>query len=326
MKHSLIALSMAAAAFGAQATSPTKPMADLIYFGGDIVTVNDAQPEVEALAVKNGKILALGTKDDVMRLQSPDTEVVDLGGKTLIPGFMDGHGHVFNTGIQALSANLLAPPDGEVTDIASLQQTLKDWYAKAENQQHGVILGFGYDDSQLKEKRHPTRQELDAVAKDVPVLIIHQSGHLATFNSKALELAGFSPESKDPSGGKIRREADGKTPNGVLEEIAFFGALMPMFAKLNPEENEVIFKAGMDLYASYGYTTAQEGRASPSAVETMYKVAKDGKLKLDVAVYPDIQVAQSVIKPPYLSDVYMNGFRVAGAKLNLDGSPQGTPG
>lgn len=323
MKHSLIALSMAAAAFGAQATSPTKPMADLIYFGGDIVTVNDAQPEVEALAVKNGKILALGTKDDVMRLQSPDTEVVDLGGKTLIPGFMDGHGHVFNTGIQALSANLLAPPDGEVTDIASLQQTLKDWYAKAENQQHGVILGFGYDDSQLKEKRHPTRQELDAVAKDVPVLIIHQSGHLATFNSKALELAGFSPESKDPSGGKIRREADGKTPNGVLEEIAFFGALMPMFAKLNPEENEVIFKAGMDLYASYGYTTAQEGRASPSAVETMYKVAKDGKLKLDVAVYPDIQVAQSVIAPPYLSDVYMNGFRVAGAKLNLDGSPQG---
>ncbi len=323
MKHSLIALSMAAAAFGAQATSPTKPMADLIYFGGDIVTVNDAQPEVEALAVKNGKILALGSKMDVMRLQSPDTEVVDLGGKTLIPGFMDGHGHVFNTGIQALAANLLAPPDGEVTDIASLQQTLKDWYAKAENQQHGVVLGFGYDDSQLKEKRHPTRQELDAVAKDMPVLIIHQSGHLATFNTKALELAGFSPDSKDPEGGKIRREADGKTPNGVLEEIAFFGALMPMFAKLKPEENEVIFKAGMDLYASYGYTTAQEGRASTSAVETMYKVAKDGKLKLDVAVYPDIQVAQSVIKPPYLSDVYMNGFRVAGAKLNLDGSPQG---
>ncbi len=323
MKHSLIALSMAAAAFGAQATSPTKPMADLIYFGGDIVTVNDAQPEVEALAVKNGKILALGSKTDVMRLQSPDTEVVDLGGKTLIPGFMDGHGHVFNTGIQALAANLLAPPDGEVTDIASLQQTLKDWYAKAENQQHGVVLGFGYDDSQLKEKRHPTRQELDAVAKDMPVLIIHQSGHLATFNTKALELAGFSPDSKDPEGGKIRREADGKTPNGVLEEIAFFGALMPMFAKLKPEENEVIFKAGMDLYASYGYTTAQEGRASTSAVETMYKVAKDGKLKLDVAVYPDIQVAQSVIKPPYLSDVYMNGFRVAGAKLNLDGSPQG---
>ncbi|MBT1443926.1 amidohydrolase [Shewanella sp. JM162201] len=323
MKPSLIAVAIAFTAFGAGATSPAKPMADLIYVGGDIVTVNDAQPEVEALAVKNGKILALGSKDEVMRLKSADTEVVDLAGKTLIPGFMDGHGHVFNTGIQALAANLLAAPDGDVKDIASLQQTLKDWYGKAENQTHGVILGFGYDDSQLAEKRHPTRQELDAVAKDVPVLIIHQSGHLATFNTKALELAGFSPDSKDPEGGKIRREADGKTPNGVLEEIAFFGALMPMFAKLKPEENEVIFKAGIELYASFGYTTAQEGRASPSAVETMYNVAKTGKLKLDVAAYPDIQMAQSVIKAPYLSDVYMNGFRVAGAKLNLDGSPQG---
>lgn len=307
----------------AQATSPTKPNAQTIYIGGDIVTVNDSAPAAEALAVKNGRILAVGKESDILKLRDNNTKVINLNGNTLIPGFIDGHGHVFNTGIQALSANLLAAPDGNVKDIASLQEALKSWWNKPENSRHGIILGFGYDDSQLAEQRHPTRQELDKVSKDVPILIIHQSGHLATLNSKALQLAGFTAESKDPEGGKIRREKNGKTPNGVLEETAFFGTLLPLFAKLNEKENEAIFRAGMKLYASFGYTTAQEGRASNSAVKTMYNLAQQSKLPIDVSAYPDIQIAQDVIQPPYYSNQYNNGFRVAGAKLNLDGSPQG---
>jgi predicted amidohydrolase YtcJ len=322
MKITPIAIALLAAS-SANAASPAKPTAQTIYLGGDIVTVNDAAPTAQALAVKNGRILALGSERDILTLRDEGTRVVDLQGKTLIPGFIDAHGHVFNTGIQALSANLLAPPDGAVNSIAALQQSLRNWVAKPQNREHGIILGFGYDDSQLKEGRHPTRQELDAVSQDLPVLIIHQSGHLATLNSKALALAGFGPDSKDPEGGKIRREADGKTPNGVLEETAFFGTLLPMFANLNDRENEAIFKAGMTLYASFGYTTAQEGRASTSAVKTMYQLAQKAKLPLDVAAYPDIQIARDVIAPPYYSSSYMNGFRVAGAKLNLDGSPQG---
>ncbi|WP_429158581.1 amidohydrolase [Aeromonas media] len=311
------------AASSANAASPANPTAQTIYLGGDIVTVNDAAPTAQALAIRDGRILALGSERDILTLRDGETRVVDLQGKTLIPGFIDAHGHVFNTGIQALSANLLAPPDGAVTSIATLQQSLRNWVAKPQNRAHGIILGFGYDDSQLKEGRHPTRQELDAVSQELPVLIIHQSGHLATLNSKALALAGFGPDSQDPEGGKIRREADGKTPNGVLEETAFFGTLLPMFANLNDKENEAIFKAGMTLYASFGYTTAQEGRASTSAVKTMYQLAQKARLPLDVAAYPDIQIARDVIAPPYYSSHYQNGFRVAGAKLNLDGSPQG---
>lgn len=318
-----LALALSSISCTSVATSPTKPFADTIYVGGDIVTVNDAAPSAEALAIKNGRILAVGKESELMALRDDNTKIVDLDGRTMIPGFIDGHGHVFNTGVQALSANLLAAPDGNVDSIASLQEELRTWVAKPENSKHGIILGFGYDDSQLKEQRHPTRQELDEVSKDLPVLIIHQSGHLATLNSKALELAGFTTESIDPDGGKIRRESDGKTPNGVLEETAFFGTLLPLFAKLNAKENEVIFKAGMELYASFGYTTAQEGRASTSAVKTMYDLAQREKLPIDVAAYPDIQVAQEVIAPPYYSSEYSNGFRVAGAKLNLDGSPQG---
>ncbi|MEJ6520668.1 amidohydrolase family protein [Shewanella bicestrii] len=283
-----------------QASSPPKPNAETIYMGGNIITVNDSAPTAEALAVKNGRILAVGKASELLKLKDNNTQVINLNGKTLIPGFIDGHGHVFNTGIQALSANLLAAPDGNVDSIASLQQMLISWAKKPENAQHGIILGFGYDDSQLAEQRHPTRQELDQVSKDIPVLIIHQSGHLATLNSKGLALAGFNSDSKDPEGGKIRREADGKTPNGVLEETAFFGTLLPLFAKLNEQENEAIFNAGMKLYASFGYTTAQEGRASSSAVKTMYNLAQQRKLPIDVAAYPDIQTAQDVIVPPLL--------------------------
>ncbi len=323
MRIAPLAFTLLAITGSAAATSPAKPFADTIYVGGDIITVNDSALTTEALAIKNGRILAVGNEAELLQLRNENTQVVDLAGKTMIPGFIDGHGHVFNTGVQALSANLLAAPDGNVSDIASLQAGLRAWAAKPENSKHGIILGFGYDDSQLKEQRHPTRQELDQVSKELPVLIIHQSGHLATLNTKALELAGLAANSKDPDGGKIRREDDGKTPNGVLEETAFFGTLLPLFAKLNAQENEVIFRAGMKLYASFGYTTAQEGRASTSAVKTMYELAQKEKLPIDVAAYPDIQVAQDVIAPPYYSDKYSNGFRVAGAKLNLDGSPQG---
>ncbi|EGR3353096.1 amidohydrolase [Vibrio parahaemolyticus] len=323
MRLSPLAFALLSVSCTTLAASPTKPFADRIYVGGDIITVNDSDLTAEALAIKNGRILAVGKESELMKLRDDKTKIFDLDEKTMIPGFIDGHGHVFNTGIQALSANLLADPDGNVNSIASLQEELRSWVAKPENGKHGIILGFGYDDSQLKEQRHPTRQELDEVSKDLPVLIIHQSGHLATLNTKALELAGLTSESTDPDGGKIRRESDGKTPNGVLEETAFFGTLLPLFAKLNAKENEVIFKAGMELYASFGYTTAQEGRASTSAVKTMYNLAQEEKLPIDVAAYPDIQVAQEVISPPYYSSEYSNGFRVAGAKLNLDGSPQG---
>ncbi len=297
--------------------------ADLIYSGGEIVTVNELQPSAEAVAVKNGKIIAVGSRDEVMKLKGKKTQLVDLQGKTLIPGFMDAHGHVFNAGIQALSANLLAEPDGKVTDIASLQQTLSDWAAQPANKKLGVILGFGYDDSQLAEQRHPTRQELDAVSKDVPVLIIHQSGHLGAMNTKALTLLGVNSQTKDPAGGKFRREAGSQQPNGVMEETAFFGVLFPLFAKLSPKDNEIIFNAGIDMYSRFGYTTAQEGRASSESVKTMYGLAQKQKLKLDVVAYPDIQTASAVIAAPYLSRSYKNGFRVGGAKLNLDGSPQG---
>ena len=297
--------------------------ADTIYSGGPILTMNDDQPTAEAVAVKDGSIIAVGTLKDVSAHKGDDTQTFDLDGRAMVPGFVDSHGHVVMGGLQALSANLLAPPDGEVTDIASLQATLSTWAKENADavDKAGVIIGFGYDNAQLAEVRHPLREELDVISKDVPVIIVHQSGHLGVANSKALEIAGYDASTKNPPGGVIRRGENGE-PNGVLEEYAFFGALMPLLSKLGPEGLAEFARAGSALWAKYGYTTAQEGRSSGSIVETLKAVDAKGDLPIDVVAYPDVLEDQDYIGAN-ASKAYTGNVRVGGCKLTIDGSPQG---
>lgn len=300
-------------------------IADAIYSGGDIITMNDSQPVAEAIAIKDGKILAVGNKADIEKYKGNSTRIVNLNGKTLLPGFLDAHGHVFNAGLQALAANLLASPDGSVNDITTLQQTLRVWAEKYPERvgKTGWIIGFGYDDAQLKEQRHPTRDDLDAVSKTVPVLAIHQSGHLAAINSKGLEVAGITAATKDPAGGVYRRRPGGSEPDGVLEEMGFFKLVFTVLGKLGTEDNKALLRAGLDLYARFGFTTAQEGRATIEAIETEAAAAREGELQMDVVAFADIQGAAETIKPPDHAKTYKQHFRIGGAKLNLDGSPQG---
>ena len=130
-------------------------------------------------------------------------DVVDLAGKTLLPGFIDAHGHLKGVGLQAVVADLLPPPDSDVDSIETLQSKLAAWGETERSQRIGWIVGFGYDDAQLAEQRHPTRDDLDAVSTERPVFVVHQSGHLYVANSKLLELAGITAETEDPPGGVI---------------------------------------------------------------------------------------------------------------------------
>lgn len=302
-------------------TSLAADTADIIYHNGTILTINDKQPTAEAVAVKDGKILAVGTKAEVLKTAGDKTKKIDIGGKTMLPGFVDSHGHTYLIGIQATTANLLPPPDGKGKDIASLQALLTDWAAnnKASVEKVGWIAGFGYDDSQLAEQRHPTRDELDKVSTDLPVLIFHQSGHLGVANSKALEIAGVTAETKDPKGGVFRRKEGSQEPNGVMEEYAFFLLVSKLMSSFDNDVNDALVVAGAKLDASFGYTTAQEGRAMGSALEAMKRVADSGKLPIDLVAYPDILEVDD-IKPAMQ---YTNRYRVGGSKLTIDGSPQG---
>ncbi len=248
--------------------------ADTIYSGGPILTINDEQPKTEAVAVKNGRILAVGSKSEIAAYQNENTRQYDLAGRTMLPGFVDSHGHVVMGGLQALSANLLAAPDGDVNDIASLQKKLSEWADDNAKTVEKVkmIVGFGYDNAQLAELRHPTRQELDAVSTEYPIIIMHQSGHMGVANSKALELAGIDASTKAPPGGIIRHDANGE-PDGVPEEYAFFAVLVPMLSGLGEEGLLAFTRAGSKLWALFSYTTAQDGRSSAASVETAKKSA-----------------------------------------------------
>jgi predicted amidohydrolase YtcJ len=295
---------------------------DTLYVGGPIVTINDAQPTAEAVLTRGGRIVAVGARAEVEKAAQGPIAVIDLKSKALLPGFVDPHGHVVMVGLQALAANLLPAPDGDGNDIAALQRILRAWIGKNGRiiERYGIIIGFGYDDSQLKEQRHPTRADLDAVSPDVPLLIVHQSGHLGVLNSKALEAAGLTKATPNPPGGVIRREADGATPNGVCEEAAFFGAAGKLLGRLDEAAYLDMIKAGAAFYASFGYTTVQEGRAMPGSATMLAKAGAAGLINVDVVVYPDIFQSVKEIAP---SREYKNRVRVGGAKATIDGSPQG---
>jgi len=321
MMHSLIFLvlgiGISMPAFGIE-------IANVIYHDGTIITINDAQPRAEAVAVKNGKILAIGTSEEILIHKGKQTECIDLEGRTMLPGFVDAHGHVMGGGLQALSANILAPPDGEVKDIVSLQAVLREWMENNSEivEKVKLVVGFGYDNAQLAELRHPTRADLDEVSRNIPIVLIHQSGHIISVNSEALKIGDITAQTSNPTGGVIRRGEDGKEPNGVLEETAAFPLLLKLLGRVGAEGAETFLKAGTKLWARFGYTTAQDGRTMPNAVKTMKAVASEGGFKIDVVSYPDVLVDRELIKREQ-NDSYVNRFRVAGAKLTIDGSPQG---
>jgi predicted amidohydrolase YtcJ len=295
---------------------------DTLYIGGPIITINDSQPTAEAVLVRGGRIVAVGARSEVESKANGPIATIDLQGKALLPGFVDPHGHIVMVGLQALAANLLPAPDGEGNGIPALQRILRDWITKNGKiiERYGVIIGFGYDDSQLKEQRHPTRADLDAVSSDIPILIVHQSGHLGVLNSKALEEVGLTKATSNPPGGAFRHEADGATPNGVCEEAAFFASADKLLGRLDAQAYLQMIKAGAAFYASFGYTTVQEGRAMPGSATMLAKAGEAGLLDVDVVVYPDIFQSLKEIAP---SREYKNRVRIGGAKATIDGSPQG---
>ena len=319
---------------GAPSSTVEQPVvADAVYFNGRIITVDDDNPKATAVAIKDGKIIYVGDVRGSKPLIAESTRQIDLQGRTMVPGFVDAHGHVVSAGIQAASANLLPMPDGEVNSFAQLVDTLKAWEETETGAEFvdntGWLVGFGFDDSQLEEQVFPTAQILEQVSQDKPVMIIHQSGHFGVFNGKALELAGITDCRKEVPGGSIRCQADGQAPNGVLEENAFFAALAVFQADIDDAYNLDLFSQGMQSFARFGYTTAQEGRAFAPTVAIAEAKAAQGPLPIDVALYVDYTAKDHLNQSAYYSGSgydgigYNNGLRIAGLKLTIDGSPQG---
>jgi predicted amidohydrolase YtcJ len=294
--------------------------ADLIITGGPIVTMEGDQPTTaEAIVVDEGRITFVGSKADALKQKAAGTVVKDLGGKTLLPGFIDGHAHAQQFGTQAVGANLLAPPDGTVNTIDDLVQRLKAFASGPDVVLTGWIFGIGYDDALLG--RHPTREDLDKVSTTVPVMATHISGHFAAVNSLGMKLIGYDASTPNPEGGVIRREADGRTPNGVLEELAAMPHMVRFLTPTTQAGKDDFLKRGLELAKSFGYTTTNEGRMFGPMHDVMVDAAKRGLVDIDFIGWMDY-TGRTALDTGY-STSYTNHYRLGGLKITLDGSPQG---
>ncbi|MDR6461877.1 amidohydrolase [Chryseobacterium sediminis] len=327
MKKIFYTLALAACVSSCQNRAP-KEKAEILYFGGPIITMEDSSPQVEAVAVKDGKILFAGTKSDAERFSEPATKMINLNGKTLLPGFIDVHGHLTSRAGTMDAVDLSPEPYGTVNSIKDLQMAIKNYIKDHKIPGSQPIIGNGYDDAIMIEHRHPTNTELDAISKTNPIIVIHASGHASVANSAMLKLLGITESSKDPEGGHIGRDKKTGKLNGKLEENASFTALLTLTEKMSKGNTEAhtmenLMKA-QDEWLSYGQTTICDGRTMGESVALLEKAASQHLFKADVVYFPDYEYFKkdfNRFKPKYMK--YENRLKLAGFKFSDDGSPQG---
>ena len=302
----------------------TNTVADTIYVDGHIITMDDANPTAEALAVKDGKILAVGSRATVLETRAKKTRMVTLNGKTLLPGFIDGHSHFINSLTVANQANIYAPPFGPGNSADGIVTALK----KLQSEQHirpgEWIMAYGYDENALPSDHPLTAADLDPAFPDNPVMVGHVSLHGAVLNSVALKKFNITAKTPTPEGGIILRKPGTQEPSGLLMETAF----LPVFAALpkpTAEESLTALEKGQRIYAEAGITTAQDGASHLADVEILKRGAAAGKLFIDVISYPFITDLDAVLgKYPAASfGKYDHGLKLGGVKVTADGSPQG---
>lgn len=312
----------------------------MIYTGGDIVTMDDARPQAEALAVKDGKILAVGDFSEVKKAAGEEAKVFQLDGKTLMPSFIDAHGHFMNAPRLVTWANVNIPPVGPIESIPDIIRVLEAHVEKWNPAPGEWIIGYGYDDQGLAEGRHLTRDDLDPHFPDNPILLIHVSNHGCVMNSKGFEFFDITAETPTPEGGVILRKEGSQEPEGLLMEMAF----MPVFGQLpQPTEEELLelLKPAQEIYAAKGVTTITEGATHAHELKFLRKAAAQKRLYLDVISQPlamggelfrafaeyivvgDDQEPQIVGNPEIEFGTYQDRLKLNGIKIVLDGSPQG---
>ena len=302
----------------------TQGAGDQVFINGQIITMDSDNRIVEALYVESGKIVAVGSNAEIEAYITDNSEVTDLEGKTLVPGFIDAHGHFPGSGLKVVQVDLYSPPIGVTQNISDIISVLS---TKASSTSEGDwVIGFGYDDTLLAEKRHPNRQDLDLVSSKHPIIILHSSGHLGSVNSLALVALNIDRSTSDPDGGVIQRDINGE-PTGVMEETA-----LDIFLPIVEAERSIFDMLNMTYsasqeYISVGVTTAQNGKAEKLYIDALGMGAKLRVLPLRVVVWPDVKVGREMLAGNYNPQNYNSEFFSVGAiKMVADGSIQGYTG
>ncbi|MEY8437767.1 amidohydrolase [Atopobiaceae bacterium 24-176] len=291
-----------------------------LFTNATFVTMRDAQERAEALLVDDdGTIAYVGDLDEARALAQGAPET-DLHGACVLPGFIDPHSHFTGALQYLLYADL-----SQCTSFAEIEGVLKEFAAAHPVDENGVIMAIGYDQNNLEEGKHPTRELLDSVSTEVPILITHVSNHMGVANSRLLELAGLDAQTPDPEGGRYGRDDSGEL-TGYAEEPA---AMNGFYAITTPRMNFDFFSmadAMQGVYLEHGVTTCQDGATAPDMANVLCALAERGLLKMDIVGYPmagSDPLATLEAHPDYDGAAYQGHFRLGGLKMFLDGSPQG---
>lgn len=301
------------------------PPASQVFINANILTMDAENRVAEALALEGKHIVAVGSKSLIEKHIGWRTKVWDLGGKTLMPGFIDAHGHFPASGLRVVGVDLNSPPIGKVENIPQLLAALA---AKAATVGKGNwIFGFGYDDTLLVEQRHPTRVELDQISTEHPIFLFHTSGHMGVANSHALALVGFDKTTTDPAGGRIVKDPISGELTGLVEEEA----RIPLLRKaldFSLWEFIAMVRDATAVYTRAGVTTAQNGAADQDTLKGLALLSALGVVPLRLEIWPHYDsLGLALLKGEIDADDYNNErLNIGAIKIIADGSIQGYTG
>jgi predicted amidohydrolase YtcJ len=305
--------------------SNLKDSADAIYYDGDIITMEGDNAEyAEAVAIKDGKILFVGDMEIAIKFKGDRTQIHDLEGKTMLPGFLDAHSHYISSLSVATQLNLYPPPSGPGKDVESIIAELKQFKSENNIPDGELIQAYGYDDSVMPDGRMLNRDDLNEALPNNPVLVGHVSMHGGVLNSLALEKWDFNEKTETAPGGVIVRKPGTNEPYGLIMETAY----LPIFGSLPlPSEDEEIewSIAAQRMYASNGITTAHEGATHLKDLQVLNRATKAGANLIDIVAFAFITELDQILDefPVERWGTYQNRLKIGGVKITVDGSPQG---
>lgn len=288
--------------------------ADTILTNGNVYTVNDAAPHTQAIAIKNGRILFVGSNGEAKKYSGPKTRAIDLQGKTVVPGFTDSHYHIMGVGQRLMQLDL--------ESTTSRELFLSKVKEKAEKVGPGRwVYGRGWIETFWKPPVFPTREDLDKIAPNNPVYLVRADGHGAVANGKALQIAGVDAKTADPFGGRILRDKKTGEATGMLLDNAM-ELVEKQVPPPTPEENERALLLGVQRSISLGWCEIQNAGSYLPEVELMQKLYAESKIKLRIynAVYGPGEPAEKLLKDGPVLDAYDHHFTTRTIKVIFDGS------
>jgi predicted amidohydrolase YtcJ len=301
-----------AGAAGLAAMGQLRLRPELVLYNGNLITIDERGPRAQAIAIARDRILAVGSDDDVLHLASGATRRVDLGGRTVVPGFIDAHTHPAYAGLFHLRQ-----VDCDLRSIAEIQAAIRE---RAEAKEAGEwVLGFKYDDTKTRERRPLTTADLDAATTGHPVLITHRGGHTAYVNSAALGIAGIDDRTPDPSGGHIVRDEAGRA-TGKLEETAV--DLVGKHTRFEPSRSDR--REGVriisEMMARSGVTSAHDAYGSTGDLRAYQDSRDAGELALRVYCLMGYLELDEMLAAGVRTGLGDEWVRVGPVKLTCDGS------